>query len=104
MNKDKPSPVSLTEKIQQIQFIIASILGSTAIVVWVSTWDIIKSFFLPKHIEVLNTIRLGMVAFALVAGCFVGIKGILWFLERGIQFKQELSEFSEAKRKKDGDK
>ena len=95
MNQETKKPASLPEKVQQIQFMIAGILGSTGLTFWISTFDFIAKRFPGKRAETLLNIQDCIIAFGLAMSCLVGLRAWSWLLDKGGEIKKNLTQPTE---------
>ena len=103
MNTEPKPPLRLFSTIQQLQIVLAGIVGSIILVLWVSTWTVVTDVFKdsPKSLSDIRKVIAGM---GLFIACFVGINAIIWLVMRILEFKENYAKLLEMKKaKEDGE-
>lgn len=86
--------------VQAGQRILAGIVGSTGIAIWISYMDWFDKIF-ATNLKALNNLRINIAEFGLGITCLVGIGSIIWLIGRLVEFKQNYEELIELKKEKD---
>jgi hypothetical protein len=100
MNLNITPKKDIEQKAGSLQKILASILGSTVLALWISYFDWFVGIFKVEP-KILDYLRIGIACFGLITTCFIGIQSIVWLVGRLIEFKQNYQELIELKKEKD---
>ncbi len=99
MNTEPKAPTFI-KVVGQIQTILASIVGSTLVVLYITTFDVIKDIYKsnPKSLE---NLRENICSIALILTCLIGVSAIIGLLIKLLEFKKNYTELMEMKKIKE---
>jgi len=103
MNQTNTTKTTFQQWVQAGQIILAGIVGSTGMAIWVSYMDWFTKIFVSQP-KTLSDLRVSIAVFGLRVTCVVGIGSILWLVTKLIEFKQNYEELVELKKKKEESK
>lgn len=103
MNKEIPEEPKFVRQITSFQKVLAGVVVTSILVVYITSWDIVIGIFKPDYIKALTFFRVVIAIFALGTTSIVGYRQIGSIMKYILEVYEFYKTMSEIKKKKEGE-